>query len=188
MRVTRWCLRLLAALLGVTGLGLVSLRCDVGAEVCHTPGALDTATNAGAAELPSWAIGDFAYHHTDIFVWHIEADGTFYQLSSLGDANGCGSGWATWEEGRVRLRYGDGPAAPEESLATTVDGRFWLDFGAASTRECRWEELEPTALCGRDPGGCGGWGEAVACSWEEASQCCSCDASPDDDGAAPGDP
>lgn len=87
---------------------------------------------------------------------------------------------ATFEDGRVQLSREGGP---NSDLVKTESGRFFVGPAGATDMSCGWEEYQPTALCGREVGGCGGFGSAVSCSWKELAGN-RCDVEPNDGGPA----
>ncbi len=160
---------------GATRFGLTlamvgTVRCapEVAAPKCLDPsGELDRSAAPGAAGLPGWAVGEFGYHQTDLVNLRIRADGSFDYFLDGGDYGRCISDRASYADGKVRLPLGSNPT--EAFLVKTVDGRFFLEVPAY---QCRWQELTTSALCGTDPGGCGGYGGSVPCSFNEAAGGC----------------
>lgn len=184
---TRSCLRRFLLVLLLTN-GVVP-NCSDSSSECAGPGdAIDPASDAPAGELPSWAIGGFGRHDIDITNYWIEADGTAFHAIDGGDFGGCGQLTATFSEGRVHLLDdGETVDGPHRVLVTTTDGRFFEGDSGNDDTSCGWKELEGNNLCGRDVGGCGGYGSSVVCEWDEiASRQCRIDS--DDGGDAGGDP
>jgi hypothetical protein len=145
----------------------VNPGCDSEKE-CEGPvDDIDPASDTATGQLPEWAVGSFGRHQVDITNLKIEASGVAYRIFDGGDyGGGCQLLAATFSDGRVHLTE-DGN--PYEDLVKTTTGHFYLGGPSTTDMKCGWTEYQATTLCGRDVGGCGGYGSAVPCSWEEVA-------------------
>jgi len=133
--------------------------------------------------LPIWATGDFSFHGTDVYNLRIVSDGGFLLAHSGGDVASClQGGSAEVVQGQVRLSWLRGDFNSERDSVTVIktdddrifvggDGRKYFG-GAIGSRSCAWIEYEKGSRCGVDVGGCGGYGKAVSCSFEQAAAHC----------------
>jgi hypothetical protein len=149
--------------------GGLSLRCWE-PDPCVGPGSsIDTSTDSPEGQLPSWAVGRFGYHEVDVANYWIESDGTAFSIFDGGDAvAGCAAHTASFVDGWVHLLSATQTIEdPHEVIVRTTDGRIFLGDSDSTDLTCGWHELEPTNLCGRQPGGCGGYASTVPCGWNE---------------------
>lgn len=115
-------------------------------------------------DLPPWASGyTFTYFNGDFLWFHINPDGTAYAVQDGGDY-----GSETCEQigvvaGRVTVprlitNEVDSNDHGNGTLVRTVDGRYFVHARAG------YLELTREDLCGREVGGCGGYGKAETCN------------------------
>ena len=116
--------------------------------------------------IPPWAAGfTFTRYTGDIFWFHVNPDGSAYAVYQGGDvgSNACVrlrvAGGRLEAPSIVKANDGRDPTTP--TLVRTVDGRYF-----AQTRR-GFIEYERADLCGRDMGGCGGYGSVEACDAKE---------------------
>lgn len=115
-------------------------------------------------ELPAWAVGSFGYYEIDVRNYNIAPNGRLFVVLDGGDAGGCGTGTVAVQGGFVDVSLG----APRGDRLAEKDGAYFIQF---RPDEC-WRPIQREPLCGRDVGGCGGYGSAVVCSAEEAFSRC----------------
>lgn len=180
MRLTRRAMRRSRRLLLTACLLAMAAPDCVRGEHCEGPGdRIDATSDRPAGELPSWAVGSFGRHDGDIFNYLILEDGTAYSALDGGDYGGCGQAWAVFANGRLHIVSDPQDLTPLHTvIVRTTDGRFFETSSDNNDLTCDWDELEPTNLCGKKVGGCGGYGGSEPCPWEEVGGKSGCEDPP----------
>ncbi len=115
---------------------------------------------APGPDLPAWAVGSFTHHHIDVQRITVEADGTVLMQYEGGDVGGQSCGRAKVQGGSVVIENRDGKPDPFE-LIRDADGAVYQRSSSGAIH------YEASALCGRDGGGCGGYGRVAPCTPDE---------------------
>jgi hypothetical protein len=110
--------------------------------------------------LPAWAVGSFTRHRIDVELLVVESDGTVLMKYDGGDNGGHGCGRAKVVGGNVVIENRDGTPSTFE-LIRDADAAVWKRTPHGSSA------FEVGAMCGRDVGGCGGFGHVAPCSPRE---------------------
>lgn len=169
MRTTRRALRL-ACYASVTLFLSSTCAMDGSRDLCADAD-VELSTSVGmvgeAGSLPEWAVGAFGVHAIDIHNLDIAESGDVTYAMHGGDYGGCGTLTAHVADDRVVLvDPHDTEPEPHSILSQGDDGDVYWHRIHVDDR-CNWYRMERSALCGRDVGGCGGFGSAEPCPWTE---------------------
>lgn len=130
------------------------------------PGPVEPFAKVDGDTLPPWAVGSFTRHESDVVRYRVTPDGTMVYWYEGGDVGGRGCGRALISGDEVRLVMFDdvtGEPHSERRLVRDATGALFVFNGAVRSK------FDPADLCGRDVGGCGGYGRVEACSPAETA-------------------